>query len=748
MRPNFVASIIALLAAAAAPAVAQQLPFRLSATQANATVNVQNGGTLDFTALAGQTQTSQITATYTGTGTATITSPPVVFDSAVFGTSTTEVTPITLNPGQSFNFAIQFQPTSGAAESGVVSLSYTEQTPVTATSPCLTSPGASTCSTPGSININVQGSAPSFVYSYVLQSTNNAVTLLPGASILFPPTQVATTAQAVFNITNNGSAAGVVTALSISTGPFKFAGIPVLPFTVPAGQNLQLQLTYQPTGTTTDMGQIQVTIAGGPALTFALQGSGNSAALVYQVIGTGAPVTVAAGGTVTVPGTAVGQTSSVTIRISNTGNAIGTVSTLNVTGSGFQLVNSPPIPATLAPGASISFGVTFTPTQAAPATGSLTINSDTLNLSSSGQGSQLVFSYTVSGTTVTIGSANPSIVFSPTAITQSTELVLDVKNTGTLSTVISNIGIVQSSSAFFIIGPVPLPVALAPNADFQITIQFAPIVLGIANGSIQFDATTIALVGSGTSPPPLPAYTISGPTGNVAPMSQPLVGLTLANPYPVAISGSLAMTISGSPVVDPAVQFSSGGLSVPFVIPANGTQAVFGSQGNQIGLQTGTVASTITLTPTFQTQEGSVTLTPATTTLQFSIAPAAPTLISAAIGPVATNTTSGSSAVISSFVLTVTGFSVPRSLSSFSVQFTAASGFSLPTAPFTVSLTQLSSAWFQSSASTQFGGQFVLAIPFTFQGSPPSGETLLNSIGEISVTVTNSVGTSNIVQVN
>jgi hypothetical protein len=749
VRPNFVASLVVLLAAAAAPAVAQ-VPFRLSSTQGNVTVNVQDSGTLNFTALIGQTQTAQIIATYTGTGTATITGPPVVFNSAVFATSTSAVTPVTLNPGQTFAFAIQFEPTSGAQEFGLISLSYTEQTAVTPAAPCLSAPAASICTTPGSITINVLGTAPSFVYSYVLQSTQNAVTLLPGAVAIFPPTQVATSAPAVFNITNNGTAAGVVSALSISTGPFKFAGIPVLPFTIPAGQNLQLQLTYQPTATTSDTGQIQLTIAGGPAVTFGLQGSGSSASLVYQVLQTGTPVTVAPGGTVALPNTAVGQTSSVTIRISNTGNANGTISTLAVSGPGFQLTSPPPLPVTVAPNASVSVTVTFAPTQGQAATGTLTINTDTLNLTGTGLGSQLVFSYTTSGTTVTIGTATPSVIFSPAAVSQSTQLVLDVKNTGTLATAISNIGIVQANSPFSIVGQVPLPVGLAPNADFQITLAFTPTALGFANGSIQFDATTIPLIGSGTPPPPLPAYTFTGPSGSVAPMSQPLIGLSLASAYPVAISGTLTMAISGSPVVDPAVQFSSGGLTVPFVIPANGTQAMFANQGSQIGLQSGTVASTITLTPSFATQAGSVSLTPATpTTLQFSIAPAAPTLISAEIGPVTTiGPATGSSLVTSSFVLTVTGFSVPRSLSSFSVQFTSASGFSLPTAPFTVGLTQLSSAWFQSSASTAFGGQFSLAIPFTFQGSPPSGQTLLNGIGAISVSVTNSVGASNTLQVN
>ena len=135
---------------------------------------------------------------------------------------------------------------------------------------------------------------------------------------------------------------------------------------------------------------------------------------------------------------------------------------------------------------------------------------------------------------------------------------------------------------------------LAPNAETHFTIIFTPTTLGFSNGTLQLDATTVALVGSGTQPPALPAYTIGGASGAVAPGTQPNINLTLASPYPLALSGVLTAATSGTLPADPAVQFATGGLTVPFTIPANSTSAVFGAQGTQIGLQTGTVAGTIT----------------------------------------------------------------------------------------------------------------------------------------------------------
>ena len=126
----------------------------------------------------------------------------------------------------------------------------------------------------------------------------------------------------------------------------------------------------------------------------------------------------------------------------------------------------------------------------------------------------------------------------------------------------------------------------------------------------------------------------------------------------MALSGVLSASSSGSLPADPAVLFATGSLSVPFVIPANATSAVFGSQGTQIGLQTGTVAGTITLTPSFATQAGGVSLTPASpATLQLTIAPAAPTLIAVRLSGQTTN----------SFTISITGFTTSRTLTAANV---------------------------------------------------------------------------------
>ena len=294
----------------------------------------------------------------------------------------------------------------------------------------------------------------------------------------------------------------------------------------------------------------------------------------------------------------------------------------------------------------------------------------------------------------------------------------------------------KTRAPFSVSGFPPLPLSLAPNADFSFTLTFTPTALGFSTGTLLLDATSVALSGNGTQPPPLQSYTITGPRGTAPPNSQSLVSITLSSPFPVAITGGLNMGVTATLPPDPSAQFSTGGRTVPFTIPANQTQAVFGLQGTQIGLQTGTVASAITVVPTFATQTGAVDVTPAPpTSLQFSVAPAAPTVIAVQIANLAATSLS----------IEVTGFATTRTLKSMTVQFGLAPGFSMPVTQFTFNIQPVSTVWFGSAASQAFGGQFTINVPFGFTGIG-TGQTLFNSIASVSVSLTNEVGTSSSVQ--
>ena len=97
----------------------------------------------------------------------------------------------------------------------------------------------------------------------------------------------------------------------------------------------------------------------------------------------------------------------------------------------------------------------------------------------------------------------------------------------------------------------------------------------------------------------------------------------------------------------------------------------------------------------------------------------------------------------SSFALNVTGYSTTRTLTSVTLQFTAAAAMTLGTSQVTIDIRQVATAWFQSTASQSFGGQFTVTLPFTLQGTPPTGKTLLQTIASIAATISNESGASN-----
>ncbi len=713
-------AVAGLVLALARIAVGQTFPFQILVTQGQNAISLPNDSTVTFLSPVGQTQTAQIEVTYSGAGQATISSQPNLYGSQAFKVNITTAVPAILTPGQNLMMTITFTPASAAATSAEIALPIIETL----------SNGTSTDYT---LAITLDGTSPAFVLSYALQANENVVPLQNGGQIPFPATLVGTSAEAALNITNTGSGTGTVTGISIAGAAFQLQSTPLLPASIGSGQSITVLVLYTPTGVSSDTGQVTITFGSGSPVTIGLSGSGSSPAFSYQILTT-PPTVLSAGGTISLPGTQVGQSSTVNIQVTNSGNTSGTISSLSVAGQGFALSNAPVLPQTLAVGSSVTFGVSFSPTQPGAATGTLIVNSATFNLSGNGLGSSLTYSYVAGGTNITLSLTNTSVVFSPVEVTQSGQLSFDIKNTGTLAATISNIGVGQANGPFTLSELPSLPVTLAPNADFHITITFTPVSLGFSNGTLLIDSTSIALVGSGTQPPPLPAYSISGPSGGASPMTQPPIGLTLSSVYPVAISGMLTMTVTGTLPSDPAVQFATGGQTVAFVIPANQNNAMFASVGSQIGIQTGTVSSTVTLTPSFETQAGSINITPTSPpTLQFSVGSAAPTLIALQVSDI---TATG-------LTIQITGFATTRSVTSASVQFTPAAGFTMATTQSNIDLSQASTLWFQSAASQAYGGQFTTSIPFTFQVKLPAGETIGNAISSVAVTVSNSVGASN-----
>ncbi len=250
--------------------------------------------------------------------------------------------------------------------------------------------------------------------------------------------------------------------------------------------------------------------------------------------------------------------------------------------------------------------------------------------------------------------------------------------------------------------------------DFEFTLR----ITDAAGGT----ASAVAKLHIGLDP--VPAIAVTGLPATSGPLAQPKLGVSIASPYPISLSGQLVLTFSPDATVpgdDPAIQFSTGGRTVDFTIPANSTEASLPAP--QIALQTGSVAGTITVTAVLKAGGVDATPSPAPTH-SLRIARSAPVIRSVRM----VNTATG-------FEIWITGYSPSRDLTRATFRFTPASGADLRTTTADLPLTDSARQWYEDPASRLFGSQFTIVQPFTLQGSA-------SAIGSISVTLTNSAGVS------
>lgn len=202
--------------------------------------------------------------------------------------------------------------------------------------------------------------------------------------------------------------------------------------------------------------------------------------------------------------------------------------------------------------------------------------------------------------------------------------------------------------------------------------------------------------------PDLPAVTIVGPPEVADPLAQSEVLIRLEEPFPVPVSGTLHVLFRGdSGVDDSTVQFSTGGRSAAFTIPANTTQAVF--RVPALGLQMGTLAGEVELTATFDATDTGLpsTETPAR---PIRITPGPPSI--AAIRAVRTE---------AGLDVEVSGNSSIRDLSKARFRF-AFPGSAAEAIEIDVPLDELAREWFSTDRSRQTGGQFTFLRSFGLTG--------------------------------
>ncbi len=662
------------------------------------------------------TSTATLTVTNQGKGSGNVTG--IFLEGPGFSLGNLPLFPVAVGAGQTLRFTIAFSPPSAGAFSGSFRIDTSD----------------------GSISGSLSGrtAAASLTVSYIDPVNNSTFPLSNGTTLAFPDTLANSAGTTVvISVDNTGKGTGSINSVSVSgsnASSFQLISLPTFPVSIQPGQQLRFGVRFIPLQQQAFSAALAINLDG-QTITIPLKAQGTGPKLTYSWSSSGVAAAVSPGETIHVADTAVGQTSSITIRVANEGTADSVVSSISVSGQGFSLSDVPAVPFTIKPGGTPQqFTIKFGPVQAGAAAGRFTVGSDSFLLAGTGVGSKLTYTYGNAASSISVAEGG-SVLFTPLTVGSTGTVKFTVQNDGTAPATLSSINLAAPSSIFSLQGLPALPISLAAGASATFSISFVPNTVGTLTAILRVNEAGFTLTGTGTQPPPLPSFDFQPLSGTQQPAQQLGVGLSLSAAYPMALQGSLTLSFVSSVFADDAaVQFATGGRTVKFTIPANSTQALFGNNATSIPIQTGTVAGNIVITPSFAMQSGGFDVTPTPPpALTLAVGRLAPQLLNASI----------TNRAATSFQVLVNGYSTTRAVRQLDIVFTPRSGANFTSTHLTVDVTSASAAWFQSAASEQaFGGTFSMLIPFTLQNGD-SGVDLVQQIQALSITATNEVGTSN-----
>jgi hypothetical protein len=398
----------------------------------------------------GNNQTAPVTVTNTG-------GESVTLSSAVASGSGFSVTganpPITLSAGQGATFNVIFTPSAAGAASGTLTINSN------ASNTTLSVPLSGTGVAQGQL-----GSNPS--------------------SFSFGNIQVGTSKSLTGTLTNTGGTSLTISAATASGAGFSLSGL-ALPLTLNAGQSTSFTVLFTPTTSGGASGSVSITSTGSnPNLSIPLSGTGVT------------PGTLAANPTSVAFGSVqVGNSTSLSETLTNTGGSTVTISQVSSTAAAFS-IGGLTLPLTLTANQSVTFTATFAPTSAGAASGNLSVASSasnsTLNIALSGTGTaagQLAVSpASLSFGNVTVGSnsaLNGTLTASGASVTVSSASL---------------------NNSEFVLSGISLPATLTAGQSATFTVTFTPQTSGATSASLSFSSnasnspTVQTMTGTGTAP--------------------------------------------------------------------------------------------------------------------------------------------------------------------------------------------------------------------------------------------------------
>ena len=288
-------------------------------------------------------------------------------------------------------------------------------------------------------------------------------------------------------VSNSGPISVTVSSVAVNTKYFSVTA-PGLPVAIAAGQSATFSISFSPNAAATFNATLTLTSdASNPSVTLSLSGTGTSDA-VGQLSSNPANESF---GNLT-----VGTQKSQTFTLTNTGAASVDILQASISGTAFQLTGIA-TPLTLTPSQSTTFAVTFDPSAAGSASGTVTILSDA---------STSTLTVPVSGT---VSAAGQSAV-NPTTLNVGT-VTVGTSGTGSGSLTASGAAVTvtaaSTNNSAFTVSGLSLPTTIQPGDSVPFMVTFSPQTTGMTTAVLTFTSsaqpstTTESLSGTGQSAP-------------------------------------------------------------------------------------------------------------------------------------------------------------------------------------------------------------------------------------------------------
>lgn len=396
---------------------------------------------------------STLSETITNTGGATVTVSQATTTGAGFSISGLSL-PLTLTAGQSKTFSVTFAPQSAGSVNGNIALVSD------ASNPTLNIPLSGTGVTPGTLSAN---------------PTN----------LSFGNVQIGSNSTLSETVTNTGGSSVTITQANVTGAGFSVSGLS-LPLTLTAGQSKTFSVVFAPSSAGSVNGNLAiVSNASNPTLNIPLSGTG-----VTQGTLSANPTSLNFGNV------QVGNNSTLSETLTNTGGSSLTISQATASGAGFSISGINP-PVTLTAGQSITFNATFAPTSVGSANG-------TISVTSNGSNPNLSISMSGNGTAAGSLSVSPtSLSFGSVVIGDHADLPASLNATGASVTVSS----VSISNPAFSLSGLSLPLTISAGNSANFTVTFTPSATGLTTGTVTFTSnasnspTVLSVGGTGAAPP-------------------------------------------------------------------------------------------------------------------------------------------------------------------------------------------------------------------------------------------------------